>query len=226
MTRIEPQNQNPTAQRSVAGNFVKPVLWLFRLPFKITFRFLVLCAFIFLLVEVTLTGIWDIPVLSKALYRQPEPIRQVTEQPFSLSLFRIQTEEKLIETSRGIVDVTLSEDQLTSLLRDVFLSESAQPFGLGQLAIEQSHMQFFGNLKARPQVYITADLTPEVSDKGVLRVRVNSVSIGHVRVPQVFVSGGITSFLGSTLMSKIFAGISVSGVSAQHKQLILQGVSL
>lgn len=224
MARIESSSNPSSSQGKKLPNLVKPLWWILRLPFRITFRFIIIVLVVFLFVEIIRTGLWHIPYASAILYRQPQPVREVKASAYSLDLLLLQVNELVTERITR-PSLTLSEGQLTALLQTSLAKEKLQPFSSGQLAIQERDLQFFGNLKSNPRVYITANLVPQVKDSS-LRMDITQLRVGGVRVPQYLVSSTILDAISSYALRAGLEKVKVESIELQIGKLLLESISL
>lgn len=228
MTRIEPQQDTrPTGKSSgLMKTIGKFFLFFIRLPFRVTFRLILIAVILFVLLQIIRTGAWTVPVASDIFYRQPEPAHEVRSAVFSKELLLLRMEESINASSdAGVPSYVISEEELTALLEQVLLEKDNQPFLTGQIAILDGELEFFGNLRSNHNVFITALLEPQ-KDGETNVFKVNSLKIGNVQIPTSVVSSGIMTFLGSSLLQLSLPKVTFDSMLLIDGKMTLIGIGL
>lgn len=172
MTRVEPAT--PVAPQPARK---------FRLPMpKFSLgRLLKLAIFVgivWVFVQVARSGVWNIPGISKLVYRAPSPIRIV--QPMVPSTGDIRTRAATAQTTGYI---TLHEAELSAIAE-----QGNQKLHLGladvQTVITENTIELSFLMPKRNNAVVRLDLEPVVTEKGDPDFRVVRSRIGQLDVPQ------------------------------------------
>ncbi|PIS40570.1 MAG: hypothetical protein COT26_02650 [Candidatus Kerfeldbacteria bacterium CG08_land_8_20_14_0_20_43_14] len=176
MARIEASNQDQKPERKL--NFHLPVPR-FRLGRLI--RLVILILIVWVIIQVSRTGLWQIPLFSKYFYHQPQPIRIASQVDNNISELA-----KRVQTGVGTQKISISEAELTSLL-----TNSIQSTRLGisrpNLVAEDDTMEFSFIIPKRNNALVRLYLIPKLSPDSKLEFEVKKTLVGEISVANWFI---------------------------------------
>jgi len=202
MTRIESTPPAPVARRQF--HFPIPKFSIGRL-IKLGLLILVL----WVLVVVSRTGMWTIPVVSHFTYTRPEPRAVVAE----LSTERTRLTDRLRDAVGGSVDI--ADGELTALARAgaSTLHLGVQGLNVANAAGQPVELSFV--IPQRHNALVRIDLQPRVVDEHV-QFDVQRTRVGMVDVPKWIIGEPTKLLLAATLTPYLAAAPPMQDVQATN----------
>lgn len=172
MTRVEAP---PPAEPRPARHFHFPIP---KFSIGRLLKLAILIGIVWVFVQVARSGVWNIPGISKIVYRAPSPLRIV--RPMVPSTGDIRTRAATAQTTGYI---TLHEAELSAIAE-----QGNQKLHLGlanvQTVITENTIELSFLLPKRNNTVVRLDLEPVITEKGDPDFRVVRSRIGQLDVPQ------------------------------------------
>lgn len=219
MSRIEPQQAKIKKPHTVLKGIAHFLTFFIKLPCKVTLRLLVFGILVVLFVLVVRTGIWEIPVVSNILYREPNPLHQFDAEQFSSTLLLLKAEESLFQSSGSNASLSISEGELTSLVRK-YTDTSHDTLSDVQVSISQEYIEVYGRVENKPQIVLRARVKPVVTE-GDVEFVVHSIYIGQVPIPKGLLSSKVISWITPPLFESLIESVRVDAIELEEQSLIL-----
>ncbi len=174
--------------------------------------------FLVVLGVVAATGIYNVPVLSSILYKEPQPIRQVTYNANTIKDFnqRLDTEEKNNPSYQSII---MTESELTAILNQDSNQQNLQSI---QAAITPDFIELYIKFPQPSKLVVIANVVPVV-ESGQFKLNFTKAKVGPFNISQ----SQLTSLTDSVNqnISKNFSSptnnTDITGVKLKNKGMII-----
>ncbi|MDD2806992.1 MAG: hypothetical protein PHW95_00525 [Patescibacteria group bacterium] len=192
--------------------------WKFKfccLPIVIFF----LSALIFGVVVVAKIGVWQIPIASKIFYTLPTPSRiVVVNNPASVAASQLNVRP---DESNGAATLSISEQQLTFLIRQSLTGKSSSVFAPSlQAVINPDNIEFFGLMVKPAALNVKLKILPFVENNK-FKFRIVEATIGNLSLPAVLARWFIDKYLPLPLasISNMYPQLPLRDIKLEHGQL-------
>jgi hypothetical protein len=212
MARVMPTSQTPTAPTRQRVNFPIP-----KFSIKRFIRLAVLILIVWLLVQVARTGMWNIPIISKFAYHEPQPIHAV-----------IPANENFQDlTSRMVAlvgqrEADLKENELTMLVNQ---GAANLHLGITEVAVaadnSQNNLEMSFRIPQKRNALVRLRLKPKVSSDGNLIFQSQKTQIGEIVMPNWIIGEPVRLLLAVELQPILKPLPKLQGVEVQSSGLHL-----
>lgn len=210
MARIEVSNQNSKPASKLNFHLPIPRFSLGRL-----IRLVILVLIVWGIIQVSRTGLWQIPLFSKYFYHQPQPIRIVS-----------QVNNNMTELARRVQDgavnqkIAISEAELTLLLVN---SIQSVKIGISRpnLVVENDTMEFSFIIPKRNNALIRLYLIPKLSSDNKLEFEVEKSLVGEVSVAKWFIGEPTKLLLTQELATVLKVAPKINQVWLEPRNLVI-----
>jgi|GEM_PF-2677471 len=186
---------------------------------------------------IALSGLYEIPVLSKMLFKTPAPIHEVEirddiEEVDLLEHLESEINELVPTGSPGELTITEASVSLDEYVLTAFIWQRLNELPdyeiiHAQVAVEPQGMEIFihGKKNERP-FYLTVMTMPKVVD-GNLELEITSARLGNLRIPSALISTVLNTLLANILdilQLPIIGFVSLDNIELLYGQVRLEGL--
>lgn len=138
-----------------------------------------LLVFLVVLGAVAATGVYNVPVLSDIIYKEPQPIRKVTYSADTIKNFnqRLDNEAKSNPSNQSIV---MTESELTVMLNQDSNQQNLQSI---QAAITPDFIELYIKFPQPSRLVVVANVVPVV-ESGQFRLNFTKAKVGPFNISQ------------------------------------------
>lgn len=212
MARVMPMSQQPPAP--TRQRFFLPIP---KFSIGRVIRLAILVFIIWLLVQVARTGMWQIPVISKFAYHEPQPIHAVTPTN--------ENAEELTNRILALVgqrEVVLREDGLTMLSNQ---GAANLHLGITDVAIAadsvQKNLEMSFRIPQKRNALVRLRLKPKISSDGHLVLEPQKTLVGELAVPSWIIGEPVRLLLSVELQPILKILPKLQEVQVQTTGLLL-----
>ncbi|RJO59753.1 hypothetical protein C4546_00495 [Candidatus Parcubacteria bacterium] len=167
------------------------------------------------MVQVSRTGLWQIPWISRIFYNPPQPIRVVAPADISFPSTLAKIGQGLLATQ-----VLISENEMTRLLSDS-LTMTRLGISRPNLVVEPESLEFSFLIPQRNNAQVRLYLFPLLNDKKELDFQIQKTLIGEVKFPSWIIGQPTRLLLAQELNTFLKASHKPSAVKTQSGNLVL-----
>lgn len=178
------------------------------------------------------TGLWNIPVISKIFYEQPEPLRQVAVSRSVVSIVADlgwQAAKNALNSQSDVLTISLTEEELTALARESFASSSLLRSRINvdtlQLVVQPNEIEFFSQLFWPRQTHLTIGFVPLI-EEGEIKLELTRWHLGGLRMPLGLGNWFLNKFLNSRfdqMLASVLQKVQVEEISLGQTEIIFRG---
>lgn len=187
MARVERiiQSDQPEPKKRCWLGFVKKVIF----PKGCLMRVLglVLLLVIGSMAWLAYLGLFEVPLLTTLLYKPITPVREIIVDSEDSEKIGSVISGRLEESAGLKFSLSLSEEELTSLIRSALMNNTELPFRNVQTAIEPQFIEIFGELVEEKRTYLVALNVIPVLEQRELQLQVVKSRIERLRIPSSLV---------------------------------------
>jgi len=179
------------------------------------------------------TGLYNIPIISKIFYEQPEPLRTVQiDKPVSQIMADLgwQVAGELASSQSSVITISLAESELTALARESFASSSLLRSRINidtlQLAATSEEIEFFSQLYWPKQTHLTVGFNLVVEAE-TIKLEMTRWHLGGLKMPLSLGNWLLNKFLSSRvdqMLSSVLQKIQVQEIKTAEGKIIFKGV--
>ena len=149
-------------------------------------------------ITIAKTGLLDIPILSKAIYKPTEPTREIiTSQNVDVKKI-ISSKSSSLKSAESTIKITFSEIEATSLLRSQLLDMQDDEFSIdnAQIVFLDDAIEVFAEISDPREAVVKIVIEPHIAN-GELDVKIRDIDIGGLDLP---------SFIPNLVISTLLEG--------------------
>ncbi len=187
------------------------------------------CLFLVIIFLLTVgTGIWviarsgfgQVPFISDVVYHVPTPSALVEPKPDQVEQLSARLEAQAKDFSGGTVELTLSQEELTALIRQKVPSAT--------VSVREGLVDYFGPIEfpqfgKQIKLYLTVSLSPEV-EQGRLHLILKKLTVGQLGIPAGLLNQ-ISKLLQKNLVdtNELIKQITIESVTVSSGEITLRG---